>query len=118
MNFFELFVRSPINRQTMRVTSQKNTVEIEKSLSRAELVEINSMLIKKQSRLKSILQIESKAQHKSMMYKIDRGFVSFRFEKNPRIALEYKRLGVEINRLNSEISAIKKHAKMVREIAA
>ena len=108
MNLFDIFVRSPINRQTLIVTSQKNTVEIEQNLSVAELVAITKMLERKRVKLKNILGIKSKAQSHGLNYKMNKGFKSFRAEKSPRIALEYRRLGAQMNQINQAISAIKK----------
>lgn len=114
MNLFDIFIRSPINRQTYLVTSQKNTVEVEASLSRDQLVYLVSILKKKHVRLKKILQITSDAQHHNLMYRINKGtLTASRFIENPRISLECKRLGIQINRLNTELAAIRKHRKMV-----
>ena len=108
MNLDAIFVRSPINRLAATVTSQRRVAVQDEPLSREELAYIVQRLTRKLRLLKEVLGIKSKAQHRNLVWKTNKGIRNYRAEKEPRAVIEYKRVGEEIQRMNAELAILRK----------
>jgi hypothetical protein len=103
----------PIDRVARRVTFQGGCSDIDGDLTRDELVYLWSRLERKLRLLKQVLRITSKAQHKNLIYAINSGrrhrpgVGMLRLTANPRTALEYKRVGEEMQRLSRRLAELK-----------
>lgn len=111
MNLHGILSSSPVNRLAGAVTSQRGLLPYDSPMSRSEIAQIVDRLSRKQRLLKRVLGIAGKSQHKNTIYKMKRGFKSYRADGEPRALVEYKRVGEQIQHLNSEICRIKKIRK-------
>jgi len=108
MDLHAIFIRSPINRLSAGVVSQRGAAEEDSPLTREELAYIVQRLSRKQRLLKRVLGIANRSQHKNMMWKANKRFAQYRVAREPRAFQEYRRIGREMQRLNAELSAVKK----------
>ena len=115
MDFHSIFIRSPVNKTAMKVVSQRGAAESDKPLDRHELAHIVERLSRKQRLLKRVLNIGNKSQHRNAIYKSNKGFKNYRLDKEPRAFVEYKRIGLQIQHLNTELSAMRKLRKIAHE---
>lgn len=104
----------PINRQARVVTSQRHVATVDTPLTREELAAITNRLQRKQRLLKLVLGIKTKAQHVNTLYKFNKKIPQFRFKTEPRALVEYVRVGQEIQRINTELAAL----RLVRQFVA
>ena len=116
MNLEEILVRSPVNSMARQVTSQKNVSEEDKPISTNEIVLLVTRFSRKQRLLKLVLGIKTKAQHKNTIYRFNAGFKQFRASKEPRAMAEYVICGREIQRLNYELSEMRRARRFVAEL--
>lgn len=112
MNINDILVRSPVNRSASYVVSQKSCSD-DKPLSREELAYLVLRLKRKHELMKTLLQIKTRRQHKNAVYKMNAGIQQFRAAKQPRIFAEYIRVGNDIQRLSTELSALRKIRQFV-----
>jgi hypothetical protein len=98
---------APVNGTARAVVRQPRGVESSGELTREELIEIVERLQRKMRLLKVALGITTKAQHKNVVAKFNKGLKSARFNADPRAVTEYKRVGEEIQRLAARISELK-----------
>ena len=115
MNIQEIMVRSPVDRMAALVTSQINIPEQDADLRSIEIIELLARLRVRQSALKLVLGINTKAQHRNAVYKFNCGFKCFRREKYPREMAEYLRAGEAMQILNAELSERRKARRFVSE---
>ena len=107
MNFSDIFAMTPINRDAARIVYQRNP-QPERDLSRRELAEIWNRLTRKQRLLKRVLKITSKAQHTNLMNRMAKGIhTARRMQDQPRSVIEYRRIGIEIQRFQAAIAEIR-----------
>lgn len=106
---------APVNRQAAMAVSQTGCAEKEDLLSKKELVDLVKRLERKQRLLKHVLGIKTKSQHMNAMYKFNRRIGQFRHKDNPRVFIEYKRVGEDIQRLIRELQTLKKIRKFVAD---
>ena len=100
MNLSDIFAMTPINRTAARVVSQKGAQQ-DKDLTRSELASIVNRLTRKQRLLRMVLRISTGAQHANFIRRMSQNRSAGERQKaNPRAAEEYRRIGVEIQRLN------------------
>lgn len=117
MNIDRILASSPINQTAARVVSSPRTPAPMGELTREELVYLWSRLERKLRLLKQVLKITSKAQHTNLINAIKRGRRNrpgvgmLRLTANPRAALEYKRVGEEMQRMQVRISELKAAAR-------
>jgi hypothetical protein len=112
MNTWDAVLASaPINGTAASVVAQSRAPASQGDMGPDEIKAIIDRLVRKQRLLKRVLGISSKAQHKNLMYRMNsvrRAVGVTRFQGNPRSAVEYKRLGIEINRLNARVCELRK----------
>lgn len=108
MDLHAIFIRAPINRLVAGVVSQRGASAEDTPLTREELAYIVQRLSRKQRLLKRVLGIANRSQHKNMMWKANKRFTQYRVAREPRAFQEYRRIGQEMQRLNAELSAVKK----------
>ena len=113
MDYRDLPAMRPINGRAAGAVSQHGCAT-ETDLSKSELLEIVVRLQRKSRLLKAVLNITNRAQHKNLMWKSNKGFKSDRFKADPRSVVEYRRVGLEIQRLNQAVKAINDKAKAER----
>jgi len=117
VNLDRILTSSPVNKTAARVVSSSRNPMPVGDLSREELVYLSSRLERKLRLLKQVLKITSKAQHANLIYAIKNGRRNrpgvgmLRLTANPRAALEYKRVGEEMQRMQSAIRELKQRAK-------
>ena len=114
MNINEILVRSPINRSTSHVVSQKGCSD-DRPIAREEIAYLVSRLQRKHGLMKTLLQIKTKRQHKNAIHKMNAGVQQFRSAKQPRIFAEYVRVGNDIQRLTDELSVLRKIRQFVAQ---
>jgi len=101
----------PVDRLAWRVTKQSACADVDSPLSREELTEMLARMERKARLLKRVLNIETKKQQKNFRLAMKTtlpGNGKWRARANPRSAVEYIRLGEEIQRLGQRICALKK----------
>ncbi|WP_294767205.1 hypothetical protein [uncultured Rhodoferax sp.] len=113
MDYRDLPAMRPVNGRAASVVSQKG-IAPDADLSRDELLELIARLQRKSRLLKVVLGITNRAQHKNLMWKANKGFKATRIKSDPRAVVEYRRVGVEILRLNQAVKAINDRAKAER----
>lgn len=117
MNIDRILTSAPINMTAARVVSSPRTPQPLADLTRDELLYLRSRLERKLRLLKQVLKITSKAQHTNLINAIKSGRRNrpgtgmLRLTANPRAALEYKRVGEEMQRMQERISELKRAAK-------
>lgn len=117
MNIDRILASAPINQTAARVVSSSRTPVPMGDLTRDELIYLNSRLERKLRLLKQVLRIASKAQHTNLINAIKSGRRNrpgvgmLRLTANPRAALEYKRVGEEMQRMQERIRELKCAAK-------
>jgi len=105
MDFYEIFVRSPINRSARNMLSA--SAECEKEISTDELKYLISRLHRKRKLLNLAIGIKTKAQRKNLALKLNQGVRTYRDALNPRGVDEWSRNGKAIERLCDELGARK-----------
>ena len=105
MDFYEIFVRSPVNGSARNMLTYKEHVETD--IQKDELVYLIGRLERKRRLLNKALGITSKAQRKNLMRKIGKNRMSIRQRENPRGVEEWYRNGIAIRRLCDELSSRK-----------
>lgn len=117
MNIDRILTSAPVNQTAARVVSSPRTPQPLTDLTREELLYLRSRLERKLRLLKQVLRITSKAQHTNLINAIKSGRRNrpgtgmLRLTANPRAALEYKRVGEEMQRMQERISELKRAAK-------
>jgi hypothetical protein len=117
MNLDRILTSAPINHTAARVVSSPRNPAPDGDLTREELLYLWSRLQRKHRLLKQVLKITSKAQHKNLIHAINSGRRNrpgvgmLRLTANPRSALEYKRVGEEMQRLAERIREMSAAAK-------
>jgi hypothetical protein len=123
MNLDRILASAPINQAAARVTASSRTPVPVGDLTKDELLALWRRLERKLRLLKQVLKITSKAQHKNLMTAINSGrrhrpgVGMLRLTANPRTALEYKRVGEEMQRLQDRIREPNLAAKAARRAA-
>lgn len=113
MNIDRIFTSAPINMTAARVVSSPRTPQPLTDLTREELLYLRSRLERKLRLLKQVLRITSKAQHTNLINAIKSGRRNrpgvgmLRLTANPRAALEYKRVGEEMQRMQDRIRELR-----------
>lgn len=108
---------SPINSTARSVIGQRRCAVDEAEMGRAELLELLARLSRKQHLLKLVLGIKNRAQHKNFLAALKGkhyGSGKSRGYGNPRAAVEYKRVGEEMARLNRRIAELNGEYKAER----
>lgn len=113
MNYQDFAAMVPVNGRAARVVSQKGCTG-DTPLSKDELLELVARLQRKSRLLKLVLNIKNKAQHKNLIWKSNKGFKTQRATAEPRALVEYRRVGVEIQRMLNEVKNINDEAKRKR----
>jgi hypothetical protein len=114
VNIDRILASAPINQMAARVTSSPRHLVPMGDLSRDELIYLRSRLERKLRLLKQVLKITSKAQHANLINAIKSGRRNrpgvgmLRLTANPRSALEYKRVGEEMQRMQDRICQLKR----------
>ena len=116
MNLAEILVREPVDRVARRVTSQTGVAEDDTPLTREELAALVNRLLRKNRLLRHVLGIDTKAKKVNTKYKAKKGIPQFRALKEPRALTEYLRCGQEIQRLGTELAALRKVRQFVAGI--
>lgn len=117
MNIDRILASSPINQTAARVASSPRNPMPMGDLTRDELVYLRDRLERKLRLLKQVLKITSKAQHVNLINAIKSGRRNrpgvgmLRLTANPRSALEYKRVGEEMHRMQERIRELKAASK-------
>ena len=104
MDWADLSLRSPINRQARRVTSQAGVRAVDAPLNADEIKPLLARLERKHKLLKHILGVRTKAQHKNLCWKYNKRIPQFRQTTEPRAFLEYVRVGRAIQILTNELA--------------
>jgi hypothetical protein len=107
---FAVLRSAPINADARKAVRQGNCSYSDTELTRAELTEIMSRLQRKLGLLKLVLSIDNKAKHSNLIAAIKGkryGSGKFRARQNPRSAIEYVRVGQEIQRMNRALQELK-----------
>ena len=118
MNWYEIIVRSPVDRVARRVTAQTQRVEDDQEISADEMKFIYFRLMRKASLLKEVLRIKNKSQHKNVKTKYKNRTPQFRDKiQGGRAIVEYRRVNIEIGRFCVLVSAKLKQEKLVRHLA-
>lgn len=99
----EIGLRSPINRAARRGT----TYAADTTMSRDELLALTERLTRKRRLLAYVLGIRTKGQKANFTYKWNHGYKNYRAELEPRAAVEYIRVGQEIQRMARRIAELK-----------
>lgn len=115
MNLDRILTSSPVNTTAARVVGRRRGIEDPGSLSREELIEIVNRLERKLRLLKVVLGITTKAQHKNLVWKFNKGFKSNRFKSDPRAVIEYKRCGEEKQRLSRRLQELRAERRAIAE---
>jgi hypothetical protein len=124
MNIDRILASTPINQTAARVVSSSRNPVPMGDLSREELIYLRSRLERKLRLLKQVLKITSKAQHKNLMHAINSGRRNrpgvgmLRLTANPRTALEYKRVGEEMQRMQDRIRELRLRGKAEQRTAS
>lgn len=113
MAFDSIYALQPINGTAAAVVSQAGCTERE-SLSRKELVEILNRLTRKQRLLRHALSIKNDRQHRNLIYKTNKLWVTSRGKENPRAAIEYVLNGRQIQSISQELANMKRERKAKR----
>lgn len=114
MNLDRILSSAPVNQTAARVTASSRHPAPVGDLTRAELVFLSQRLERKLRLLKKVLRITSKAQHTNLINAIKSGRRNrpgvgmLRLTANPRTALEYKRVGEEMQRMQGRISELRR----------
>lgn len=117
MNIDRILASAPINQSAAKVVSSPRHPAPMGDLSREELIFLRTRLERKLRLLKQVLKITSKAQHTNLINAIKSGRRNrpgvgmLRLTANPRAALEYKRIGEEMQRMQQRICELKRAAK-------
>lgn len=109
----------PVNSTARSVIGQRRCAEASEDMGRQELIELVNRLSRKQRLLKLVLGVKSKAQHANLIAALKGkhyGSGEFRAYGNPRAAVEYKRVGEEMQRLNRRISELNWEHKAERAL--
>ena len=102
MNFYEVFVRSPVNRQAAGMLSSSK--QIEADIGRDELIYLIQRLERKRRLLSKAIGVTTGAQRRNLMWKINKGKKTYRSSLHPRGVEEWRRNGLAINRLKLELA--------------
>jgi hypothetical protein len=78
-------------------------------------VHLKNRLERKQRLLKLVLKIKSDALHKNLKQDAKKGWPNYRLKKEPRAVAEYLLCGREVQRLNTELAALRGVRKAVAE---
>lgn len=99
----ELGVRSPINRAARRGA----TYTADTTMGRDELLALTERLTRKRRLLAYVLGIQNKAQKQNFIRAWKNGWKNYRTDREPRAAVEYIRVGQEIQRMVRRIAELK-----------
>ncbi len=106
MNFYDVFVRSPINRTAAIVAAP--AYGLEKDISTDDIKFLIGRLRRKRRLLDRAIGIATDRQRKNMMYKLNKGRRTYRGALNPRGIDEWVRNGAAIQVLNKELQSRRK----------
>ena len=107
MDFYEIFVRAPVNSSARNMLVAAD--DIEKEISDDELKHLVERLIRKRRLLNRAIGITTKAQRKNLTYKLNHKRRTHRERFNPRGVDEWQRNGQSIQRLMRELECRKVH---------
>ena len=107
MDFYEIFVRAPVNGSARNMLVAAD--DIEKEISDDELKHLIERLLRKRSLLNKALGLTTKAQRRNLAYKLSTKRKSQRQKHNPRGVDEWQRNGQSIQRLSRELECRKVH---------
>ena len=102
MDFYEVFVRAPVNGSAASLLSASSRIEEE--ISREDLIFLIQRLHRKRRLLNRAIGIKTKAQRKNLMYKINNGKRTQREKASSRGVDEWRRNGFAIARLTTELA--------------
>lgn len=102
MDFYEVFVRSPISGSAAKMLS--GSIFEESEISHEDLVFLLGRLQRKRKLLKNRLGIKSNAQKKNLTWKTNKGCRTYRNALQPRAVQEYIRTGQAMKILNDEFA--------------
>ena len=103
---YDIYLRSPINRISGVVTSQKNVTD-DSDLDRTGLIECLKLLERKHNLLKKVLNVKNRRNHQNLMYRFNNRRRKATGHKQPRVLLEYVRIGKEMQKFINEIRKVK-----------
>jgi len=109
MSIFDIYIRSPINKTSGIVTSNKNCIN-SYLLSRDDVADIKRQLEKKRKRISNILNLDSRVKRKNLSYRLNKGMGKNYKGNDPRIIKEWKRVGEEIKKFDRELILWKQEA--------
>ncbi len=116
MKFSDLFTLSPVNKMAGLVTSQIGCVEVDRDLTKKEIVLILDRLKRKHALLKRIIKVENHSQHVNLMNKFKSGRRQYRAQMEPRSFFEYVLVGRQIESLCRELAEMRKARRFVYEL--
>ena len=103
MDFYEIFVRSPVNGSAAKMMSFADGVE--KDIDRDELAFLLRRLHRKRRLLNKAIGVDTNAKRKNLTYKLNQAKNTYRQALNPRGVDEWRRNGQSIRRLNNELES-------------
>jgi hypothetical protein len=118
VNIDRILASAPVNTTAARVVSRRRGLEEPSAMTRDEILALIERLQRKLRLLKVVLGIKTRAQHKNLVWKFNKGFKSTRFKADPRSVVEYKRVGEQLQRLCARVSEINAEAKAARGLGA
>lgn len=124
MDLDRILTSVPVNRSAASVVSWRRVAIPAGELTRDELIALNTRLERKLRLLKQVLRITSKAQHVNLLNAIKSGRRNkpgvgmLRLTANPRTALEYKRVGEEMQRMQTRLAELRAEARAAHKTPA
>lgn len=106
MSFSKLAGRVPIDRLAMRVSSQKGCVD-DIGVSIQDIKILLARLERKMRLMKHVLGVNTRSQHKNLMYRFNKNGNPNAKHGQKRIFLEYKRVGENMHLLMFTAKALK-----------
>lgn len=106
MNFYDVYVRTPVNKQAGKILNGKTLVESD--ISMQEMNYLVARLARKRKLLNKAIGITNKRQSKNLKRKLSGHGYSIRKKINPRAVDEWYRNGQAIQVLVREIAERKK----------
>ena len=110
--FSDLLAATPIDRTAAIVTGQAGCAGDIEQLPERDLVAMKERMERKHRLLKHVLGIRSKAQHKNLMYKWNKGIPQFR-QLHSRAFVEYVCLGRQMQDVTRELAAARRARQFV-----
>jgi hypothetical protein len=109
MNIFDIYIRSPINRTAATITSNRNC-DHDYLLSMDDVRHIMKLLVKKRKRLSAYLGLDTRAKVENLGYKLSKGKSPNYKGNEPRIVMEWRRTGLDIQRFTNRLVELKKES--------